>query len=136
MEIPFFDIRLRELCDIIQPELEFDIFRLMIADSTYTNPEFADFDDSIFCLIALAIFQISFLDLLKEVGLKPDGYFGHSFGELICAYQDGICDAKQVLQATLVVSKLKTRYDELDNVNKPINNFLFENGAMAVVGLR
>lgn len=134
LNIPFFYRRLKELCDLIQPDLEFDIYKLMLGELS-TADESLDLNDSIFCLIAIAIYQISLLDLLKELGIKPDGYFGHSFGELICAYCDHICTDKQVLEATLVVCKLKQRYDECDKQNKPINNILFEKGQMAVVGL-
>lgn len=132
LEVPFFARRLKQLCDLIQPNLEFDIYKFMLADQ---DTEFEVFNDSIFCLIAVAIYQMSFLDLLKEIGLKPDGYFGHSFGELLCAYEDGIISDEQVLNATLVVCKLKHLYDECDMHDRPINNFLFERGQMAVVGL-
>lgn len=133
LEVPFFARRLKQLCDMIQPSLEFDIYKFMLADQEDTA--FEVFSDSIFCLVAVAIYQMSFLDLLKEIGLKPDGFFGHSFGELLCGYLDGLITDQQVLDATLVVCKLKHLYDECDMNDRPINNFLFERGQMAVVGL-
>lgn len=39
------------------------------------------------------------MDVLNEIGLKPDGVIGHSVGELGCAYADGSFTAEQMLLA-------------------------------------
>lgn len=39
------------------------------------------------------------IDLIKELGLEPDGIVGHSFGELACAYCDGSVTAQQAILA-------------------------------------
>lgn len=44
--------------------------------------------------------QIALVDVLNELGLKPDGIVGHSVGELGCAYADGCLTHKQMLLAS------------------------------------
>lgn len=41
--------------------------------------------------------QIGLVDVLKELGLVPDGVIGHSVGELGCAYADGCLTAEQMI---------------------------------------
>ena len=37
------------------------------------------------------------VDVLKELGIEPDGIVGHSVGELACAYADGSMTARETL---------------------------------------
>lgn len=39
------------------------------------------------------------MDLLKSIGIEPDGVVGHSVGELGCAYADGTFNADQAILA-------------------------------------
>lgn len=39
------------------------------------------------------------VDLLKTVGIEPDGIIGHSVGELGCAYADGTFTSEQAILA-------------------------------------
>jgi fatty acid synthase len=39
------------------------------------------------------------VDVLKAVGIEPDGIVGHSMGELGCAYADGCFTAEQTVFA-------------------------------------
>jgi fatty acid synthase len=43
--------------------------------------------------------QIGLVDVLKAVGIQPDGILGHSVGELGCAYMDGCFTAEQMVLA-------------------------------------
>lgn len=43
--------------------------------------------------------QVALVDLLKSVGIEPDGVVGHSVGELGCAYADGTFTADQAILA-------------------------------------
>lgn len=43
--------------------------------------------------------QVALVDVLNELGLKPDGIIGHSVGELGCAYADGCFSAEQMVLA-------------------------------------
>ena len=39
------------------------------------------------------------MDVLKSVGIEPDGLVGHSVGELGCAYADGGLTAEEAVLA-------------------------------------
>jgi fatty acid synthase len=43
--------------------------------------------------------QIGLVDILRAVGIEPDGIVGHSVGELGCAYVDGCFTAEQMVLA-------------------------------------
>lgn len=48
------------------------------------------------CITAI---QIGLVDILKAVGIEPDGIVGHSMGELCCGYADGAFTAEQTILA-------------------------------------
>lgn len=48
------------------------------------------------CIVAI---QIGLVDILKAVGLEPDGIVGHSMGELCSGYADGAFTAEQTILA-------------------------------------
>ena len=41
--------------------------------------------------------QIALVDVLRSLGIVPDGFVGHSVGELGCAYADGCLTAEQMM---------------------------------------
>ncbi len=43
--------------------------------------------------------QIALTDVLTSLGINPDGFVGHSFGEIGCAYADKCFDKKEALMA-------------------------------------
>lgn len=43
--------------------------------------------------------KVALVDLLKSIGIEPDGVVGHSVGELGCAYADGTFNADQAILA-------------------------------------
>ncbi|CAG2108843.1 unnamed protein product, partial [Medioppia subpectinata] len=47
--------------------------------------------------IAAAVHHMAFVDVMRAVGVTPDGYLGASLGELMCLYLDGLCDRRQCL---------------------------------------
>ncbi|CAH1399526.1 unnamed protein product [Nezara viridula] len=57
------------------------------------------FDNILNSFIAIAAVQIGLVDVLKALGLTPDGIVGHSVGELGCAYADGAFTAEQTILA-------------------------------------
>jgi malonyl CoA-acyl carrier protein transacylase len=57
-------------------------------DIIYVN---GSFSNCIHCM------QIGLVDVLKAVGIEPDGIVGHSMGELGCGYTDGSLTAEQML---------------------------------------
>lgn len=49
--------------------------------------------------VAIASVQIALTDVLRSLGIEPDGIVGHSVGELGCAYGDGVFTHEQMLLA-------------------------------------
>ncbi|CAK9300196.1 unnamed protein product [Gordionus sp. m RMFG-2023] len=49
--------------------------------------------------VSVAAIQVGLVDLLNEMGLKPDGLIGHSVGELGCGYADGGFTAEEMVLA-------------------------------------
>ena len=49
--------------------------------------------------VAIASVQIALTDVLRSLGVEPDGIVGHSVGELGCAYGDGVFNHEQMLLA-------------------------------------
>nr|CAD7452893.1 unnamed protein product [Timema tahoe] len=43
--------------------------------------------------------QIALIDFMKVLNITPDGYVGHSVGELACAYMDGCFTAEETILA-------------------------------------
>ena len=43
--------------------------------------------------------QVGLVDVLRAVGIEPDGIVGHLVGELGCAYVDGCLTAEQMVLA-------------------------------------
>ncbi|XP_077528047.1 fatty acid synthase-like [Haemaphysalis longicornis] len=72
--------------------------------------------------VSITAFQVALVDMLNAVGIKPDGFLGHSMGEISCAYLDGALSAEQAV----LCAYWRGRCTELGNMPK---------GAMAVVGL-
>lgn len=64
---------------------------------------------------------MALVDLLKSIGIEPDGVIGHSVGELVCAYADGTFTAEQ----TILISFLRARSILETDLPK---------GAMAAIG--
>lgn len=45
------------------------------------------------------------MDILRTVGIEPDGMVGHSVGELGCAYADGCFTAEEMVLAAYARGK-------------------------------
>jgi len=50
-------------------------------------------------IIDLCLTQVALVDVLKKMGLEPDGIVGHSVGELGCAYADGSLSGEETVLA-------------------------------------
>ncbi|KAI1292234.1 Fatty acid synthase [Halotydeus destructor] len=71
--------------------------------------------------IGIAVFQLAITELLNTLGIHPDGYIGHSAGEAMCGYLDGIVSREEFLLTHVHLYKAV----QLSKIS----------GAMAVVGL-
>lgn len=72
--------------------------------------------------VSIAAVQVALVDVLNELGLKPDGIIGHSVGELGCAYADGCFTAEQMVLAAYWRGKA-------------IEDSNLKEGAMAALGI-
>lgn len=57
------------------------------------------FDNVLNSFVSIAAMQVALTDILKTVGIEPDGIVGHSVGEIGCAYADGTLTAEQAVLA-------------------------------------
>ncbi|KAF6204600.1 hypothetical protein GE061_018760 [Apolygus lucorum] len=62
-----------------------------------TKNDASMFDVILNSFVGIAAVQIGLTDILRAVGIKPDGIIGHSVGELGCAYADGCMTAEQMI---------------------------------------
>ena len=44
--------------------------------------------------------QVALVDVLRTLGIRPDGMIGHSVGDLVCAYADGCQTAEETILST------------------------------------
>jgi fatty acid synthase len=49
--------------------------------------------------------QIGLVDIMRAVGIDPDGFVGHSVGELCCSYMDGCFTAEQTVLAAYYLGR-------------------------------
>lgn len=59
----------------------------------------ATFENVLNSFISIAAVQVALTDVLKSVGIEPNGIVGHSVGEIGCAYADGTLTAEQAVLA-------------------------------------
>jgi len=51
------------------------------------------------------------VDILRSLGINPDGIIGHSVGELACAYTDGCFTLQEAIMTMYWRSKILTQID-------------------------
>ncbi|CAB0019444.1 unnamed protein product [Nesidiocoris tenuis] len=62
---------------------------------TNTDPNI--FDKILNAFVGIAATQIALVDVLRSVGVEPDGMVGHSLGEQGCGYADGCFTTEQMI---------------------------------------
>ncbi|KAH7944006.1 hypothetical protein HPB52_014256 [Rhipicephalus sanguineus] len=114
--------------------MQFDVFARSIHKSHELLKQFgidlidlvtsdnADNQTMVSPFVSIAAIQVALVDMLRAIGVHPDGIVGHSVGEIGCAYADGGFTAEQ----TVLCAYWRGRCVELGNLPK---------GAMAAVGL-
>ncbi|XP_063530101.1 fatty acid synthase-like [Cydia strobilella] len=66
-----------------------------------TDAPGAAFDDVINSVVSIVAVQVALVDVLRELGVRPDGIIGHSVGEVGCAYADECLSAEQAVLCAL-----------------------------------
>ncbi|XP_075990948.1 fatty acid synthase-like [Anticarsia gemmatalis] len=115
MAIPTFAAAIQKCNEVLSP-LGIDIVDVI------TNPDKKTFDNILNSFMGIAAVQIGLTDVLRELGLVPDGIIGHSVGELGCAYADGCLTAQEMILAAYSRGKVSLETK-------------FIRGSMAAVGL-
>ncbi|KAL3216030.1 hypothetical protein MRX96_033213 [Rhipicephalus microplus] len=115
MHFEMFARSIRRLHDLLLEEVGIDLIDLVTSDEP-RNPTMAS------PFVAIAAIQVALVDMLRAMGLKPDGIVGHSVGEVGCAYADGGLTAAQAV----LCSYWRGRCTEMQNLPR---------GSMAAVGL-
>jgi len=115
MQLPVFEKSIRRSADILAPQ-GVDLIDIIMHGTD------EDFDKVLNSFVSIAAVQVALVDLLRSVGIFPDGIIGHSVGELGCAYADGCFTAEQTVMAAFARGKA-------------ISQTTLPPGAMAAVGL-
>nr|XP_002738672.1 PREDICTED: fatty acid synthase-like [Saccoglossus kowalevskii] len=63
------------------------------------NSDENTYKDVVKSFVGLAAIQIALVDVLKSMGVEPNGIIGHSVGELGCGYADGCLTARETILA-------------------------------------
>ncbi|XP_075983655.1 fatty acid synthase-like [Anticarsia gemmatalis] len=92
MRIPIFAAAIERCRKVLEPR-GLDIVHII------TAPDNKIFDNILHSFVGIAAIQIGLTDILRELGLVPDGIIGHSVGELGCAYADGCLSAEEMILA-------------------------------------
>ena len=67
--------------------------------------------------------QIGLVDILRAVGIEPDGIVGHSVGELGCAYVDGCFTAEQMVLAAYYYGRASLETDVIKGLMAAVGKF-------------
>ncbi|EDW29179.1 GL18552 [Drosophila persimilis] len=82
-----------EHCAEVLARVDFDLIDVLTRSTERT------FDNMLYSFVSVSAVQVALTDLLKTLGIQPDGIIGHSAGELGAAYMDGCLTAEQTVLA-------------------------------------
>lgn len=71
--------------------------------------------------------QVALTDLLKALGIVPDGIIGHSVGELGCAYADGCMTAEQMVLSAYSRGRASLEVDLIKGMMAAVGKTIFLN---------
>ncbi|KAF8774576.1 Fatty acid synthase like protein [Argiope bruennichi] len=92
MKIDTFANSLKKSAEILKP-YGVDLFAILQPNSNSLSLH----RKIINSFVSICAIQIALIDVLKLLGITPDGIVGHSTGELLCAYADGCLTAEQTI---------------------------------------
>lgn len=91
-KLPTFEQSIREAAEILNKE-GFDLYEALKSE------EESIFDYMLNSFVLITVIQVALVNLLKSIGIEADGFIGHSFGELGCAYADNTLTSEQTILA-------------------------------------
>ncbi|CRK93737.1 CLUMA_CG007265, isoform A [Clunio marinus] len=92
MQVESFRTAINRCADALAPE-NIDLIDIL------TKSDEEKFDNILNSFVSIAAVQVALTDVLKSIGIQPDGMIGHSVGELGCAYADGCFTPEQTVLA-------------------------------------
>lgn len=63
------------------------------------------------------------VDILKAIGLEPDGMVGHSVGELGCSYADGCFTAEEMVLAAYARGKASLDSEVIEGMMAAVGQY-------------
>ncbi|RUS92164.1 hypothetical protein EGW08_000017 [Elysia chlorotica] len=118
MKLPIFRETIQRLSAFMEAKFGVHLMKY------FTEPSHEDSLDKKMPLIPLTAVQIALINIVRAVGLEPDGILGHSNGEVACAYADGCFNEEQAITVAYARSIIGDKSRELIGTGK-----------MAAVGL-
>lgn len=92
LRVPVFRAAMQRCHDALKPH-GVDLLHIV------TTEDKNIYDNILHSFVGIAAVQIGLTDVLKAMGVEPDGIIGHSVGELGCGYADGCFTAEQMVLA-------------------------------------
>jgi hypothetical protein len=97
-------------CTGVYSEFLATLITLTLFGKINVNGNFSNLFSNMYCL------QVGLVDVLKAVGIEPDGIVGHSVGEMGCAYADGCFTAEQTVLAAYYVVRASLETQLIDGL--------------------
>ncbi|XP_034245130.1 fatty acid synthase-like [Thrips palmi] len=92
LRVPVFRAAVQRCHDALKPH-GVDLLHII------TTEDKTIYDNILHSFVGIAAVQVGLTDVLKSLGIEPDGIIGHSVGELGCGYADGCFTAEQMVLA-------------------------------------
>ncbi|KAJ1528563.1 hypothetical protein ONE63_006967 [Megalurothrips usitatus] len=107
LQLPIFAETIQRLQPVLEPE-GIDLTHTITTDDSEL------FEEIIYSFISIAAIQIGLTNVMKSLGIEPDGIIGHSTGELGCAYGDGCLTEEETLRAAYARGRASTAIKLID----------------------
>jgi fatty acid synthase len=79
------------------------------------------------CILShICLMQIGLVDIMRAVGIEPDGIVGHSVGELGCSYMDGCFTAEQMVLAAYYRGRASLETELIQGLMAAVGKFADE----------
>ncbi|KAI1292133.1 Fatty acid synthase [Halotydeus destructor] len=92
MHLDIFAKSIQKSADVLRP-YGVDLIHLL------TTEDESALETTVAPFVSIAAVQIALVDILRALGIEPDGIVGHSVGELGCAYGDGCFTMEQMIMS-------------------------------------